>query len=178
VLRDYILKIENLKKLCVEYTEDQLEELKNAAAEDDKNFSPAMIKLIEVKDTLSMFKSLSELDIKKVIKDISFKKFKKGEIVLREGEVSEEIYYIVTGNCNVVVGRKIVGKLTGQQLFGEIASLTKQPRSATVRSTTDTMTIVFKLAFKEVDLYPYAFAILFRNFTLELVRKLDSVNKK
>jgi CRP-like cAMP-binding protein len=172
------LKISNLESLCIKYTKEDADELRNAAAEDDKNFSPAMLQLIQMKDKFQMFSSLSELDIKKVIKNIEFKKFKKGEIVLKEGDVSDEIYFIVNGNCNVVVGRKVVGKLGSQQVFGEIASLVNSPRTATVRSTEDTLTIVFKLAFDEVSIYPYAFAILFRNFTLELVKKLDHANKK
>ena len=172
------MKIENLDQLCIEYSKEEASELKDAASQDDKNFSQAMLQLIEIKDKFSMFKSLTELDIKKVIKDIEFQKFKKGEIVLKEGDISDEIYYILSGNCHVIVGRKVVGQLASQQLFGEIASLTKSPRTATVRSTTETRTITFKLAFDEIDLYPHAFAILFKNFTLELVKKLDQSNKK
>jgi CRP-like cAMP-binding protein len=172
------LKITNLKQLCVKYTPKEVEHLKNAAAEDDKNFSHAMLKLIEVKDNFQMFNELSELNIKKSIKEISFKKFKKGEIVIKENEVSEEIYYILSGNCNVVVGRKIVGKLERNQVFGEIASLMKSPRTATVRATEDTLAISFKLAFDEIKIYPEAFAFLFKNLTMELVKKLDNSNKK
>jgi CRP-like cAMP-binding protein len=164
--------------MCIDYSKEDIIELKQAAAEDDKNFSPAMIQLIKIKDKINFFKNLNDLEVKSVISNIEFKKLKKGEIVLKEGEKSEEIYYILYGNLNVVVGRKVVGKLTTGQVFGEIASLVNTPRTATVRATEDTQTIVFKLAFKEYDTYPRAFAVLFKNFTLDLVKKLETSNKK
>jgi CRP-like cAMP-binding protein len=112
-----------------------------------------------------------------VICDVDFKKFKKGEIVIKQDEVSDQIYYIVQGDCNVVVNRKVVGKLTSNQVFGEIASIAKQPRTATVRSITDTTAISFRINYDDLETYPFPFAILFRNFTFELIKKLDNANK-
>lgn len=151
--------------------------IKESITEDSSKFSPAMVKLIESKKYFHIFKGLSDKDIKQVITEVDFRKFNKGEIVIKQDQVSDEIYYLVKGDCNVVVDRKVVGKLTSNQVFGEIASIAKQPRTATVRSITDTTAISFKIKYEDMEQYPYPFAILFRNFTFELIRKLDNANR-
>jgi hypothetical protein len=62
------VRIPDIEKLCVKYTAEDAAELRDAAAEDDKNFAPAMLQLIQLKEKFPMFKSLSELDIKRVSK--------------------------------------------------------------------------------------------------------------
>jgi CRP-like cAMP-binding protein len=165
------------KELFTTYTKGEVQVIKEAIMEDSNKYSPAMLKLIESRKYFHIFKSLSEKDIKQVISEVDFKKFKKGEIVLKQGQVSDEIYYIVQGDCNVVVDRKVVGKLGSNQVFGEIAAIAKQARTATVRSITDTTAISFRINFDDVENVPYPFAILFRNFTFELIKKLDNANK-
>jgi CRP-like cAMP-binding protein len=165
------------KDLFTTYTKSEVQIIKDAIMEDSNKYSPAMLKLIESKKYFHIFKGLTESDIKQVITDVNFKKFKKGEIVLKQGQVSDEIYYIVQGDCNVVVDRKVVGKLSSNQVFGEIASIAKQPRTATVRSISDTTAISFRIQFEDMANIPYPFAVLFRNFTFELIKKLDNANK-
>jgi anti-sigma regulatory factor (Ser/Thr protein kinase) len=60
---------------------------------------------------------------------------KKGDIVLREGEPSDYLYYIISGNFSVFHNQKRVGSLTPQDIFmGEIAFLLNQRRSASVQA--------------------------------------------
>ncbi|GHV94902.1 cyclic nucleotide-binding protein [Spirochaetia bacterium] len=59
----------------------------------------------------------------------------KGDIVLRENEPSDYLFYIVSGNYSVFHKSKKVGSLSPQDIFmGEIAFLLNQPRSASVRA--------------------------------------------
>ncbi|MCL2374614.1 MAG: cyclic nucleotide-binding domain-containing protein [Treponema sp.] len=61
--------------------------------------------------------------------------FKAGEIVLRENEPSDNLYYIISGKYSVYHKSKKVGVLLPQDIFmGEIAFLLNQPRSASVRA--------------------------------------------
>jgi hypothetical protein len=71
------LKIQNIERMCIDYSKEDIIELKQAAAEDDKNFSPAMIQLIKIKDKINFFKNLNDLEVKSVISNIEFKKLKK-----------------------------------------------------------------------------------------------------
>ncbi|MDR2072019.1 MAG: cyclic nucleotide-binding domain-containing protein, partial [Spirochaetaceae bacterium] len=62
---------------------------------------------------------------------------RKGDIVLKEGEVSDSLYYISSGTYNVFHNRKQVGSLSPQDIFmGEMAFLLNQKRSASVRAET------------------------------------------
>jgi anti-sigma regulatory factor (Ser/Thr protein kinase) len=60
---------------------------------------------------------------------------KKGDIVLREDEPSDYLYYIVSGKYRVFHNLKQVGTLSPQDIFmGETAFLLNQRRSASVRA--------------------------------------------
>jgi anti-sigma regulatory factor (Ser/Thr protein kinase) len=60
---------------------------------------------------------------------------KKGDIVLREDEPSDYLYYIISGKYTVFHNLKQVGTLSPQDIFmGEIAFLLNQRRSASVRA--------------------------------------------
>jgi anti-sigma regulatory factor (Ser/Thr protein kinase) len=58
-----------------------------------------------------------------------------GDIVLRENEVGDYLYYIVSGRYSVFHNRKKVGSLSVQDIFmGEMAFLLNQRRSASIRA--------------------------------------------
>jgi CRP-like cAMP-binding protein len=60
---------------------------------------------------------------------------KQGDIVLREDEPSDYLYYIVSGNYSVYHNLKKVGSLSPQDIFmGEMSFLLNQRRSASVRA--------------------------------------------
>jgi len=60
---------------------------------------------------------------------------KKGDIVLREGEPSDYLYYISSGTYDVLHNDKLVGSLSPQDIFmGEMSFLLNQRRSATIRA--------------------------------------------
>ena len=61
---------------------------------------------------------------------------KKGDIVLREGEPSDYLYYISSGTYEVLHNDRPVGSLSPQDIFmGEMSFLLNQRRSATIRAT-------------------------------------------
>jgi len=69
-------------------------------------------------------------------------KFKKGQTILKEGDVGDEMYIIISGKAKVY--KKIAGKNTAlavlgpDDFFGEMSLLLRLPRSATVKAATDT----------------------------------------
>jgi anti-sigma regulatory factor (Ser/Thr protein kinase) len=61
---------------------------------------------------------------------------KKGDIVLKEGDPSDYLYYISAGTYEVLHNDKPVGSLSPQDIFmGEMSFLLNQRRSATIRAT-------------------------------------------
>jgi CRP-like cAMP-binding protein len=60
-----------------------------------------------------------------------------GDEVVREGELDDTLYVIVSGRCGVYRGRQMVAQLKEREVFGELALLDPAPRSATVTALTD-----------------------------------------
>ncbi len=64
--------------------------------------------------------------------------FDDGEVLFREGDRADAAYVIMSGEVEIVADtggtQFIAGTLGKNQLFGELAVLTKEPRSATLRA--------------------------------------------
>jgi anti-sigma regulatory factor (Ser/Thr protein kinase) len=61
---------------------------------------------------------------------------KKGDVILKEGDPSDCLYYISSGTYEVLHNEKMVGSLSAQDIFmGEMSFLLNQRRSATIRAT-------------------------------------------
>lgn len=75
----------------------------------------------------------------------------KGEVIFREGERSNFLYYIVKGQYDVVVNGNVVSSLSPDDVFmGEMSFLLNNRRSATVRAATSGKMIeISKKAFVE-----------------------------
>lgn len=60
---------------------------------------------------------------------------KKGDVIMREGEISDSLYYISSGTYEVLHNDKRVGTLSAQDIFmGEMSFLLNKRRSATIRA--------------------------------------------
>ncbi len=68
-----------------------------------------------------------------------------GEVIVRQGDVGDEMYFISRGTVEVVDGAGKVVKTLGEgDFFGELALLSSQPRSATIRAATPCDLFVLK----------------------------------
>ncbi|HOV63462.1 MAG TPA: cyclic nucleotide-binding domain-containing protein [Spirochaetia bacterium] len=71
-------------------------------------------------------------------KNAEIVKVQKGDMVFNEGEVSDFLYYIVSGNYNVLHEGSIIGTLSSQDIFmGEMSFLLNNKRNATVKAETE-----------------------------------------
>jgi len=58
------------------------------------------------------------------------------DLIVTQGEIGHEMYWILRGRCEVVESLRVVAHLQENQFFGEIALLADTPRLCTVRATT------------------------------------------
>lgn len=60
-----------------------------------------------------------------------------GGIIFREGEQANELFVIKSGYVRIQVGNKTVADLPADTIFGEMALIDNEPRSATATALTD-----------------------------------------
>jgi anti-sigma regulatory factor (Ser/Thr protein kinase) len=101
---------------------------------------------------------------------------KKGDMVLKENEPSDYLYYISSGKYNVYHKRKLVGTLSPQDIFmGEMSFLLNQRRSASVRAESAGKLILLtrKTFISIIRNYPYYGIFLSKLLAKRLVRSND-----
>ncbi|MBT8434370.1 MAG: protein kinase [Gammaproteobacteria bacterium] len=86
---------------------------------------------------LAFFKDFSDDQITEVVNASDWTEFKKGEVIVTEGEQETAFYIIAKGGVEVVKNEKVVGMMKQGDCFGEIAFLTRQPRNATIVARTE-----------------------------------------
>ena len=86
---------------------------------------------------LAFFKDFSDEQITEVVNASEWKEFKKGEVIVTEGELETAFYIIAKGGVEVIRDDKVVGGMKQGDCFGEIAFLTRQPRNATIVARTE-----------------------------------------
>jgi CRP/FNR family cyclic AMP-dependent transcriptional regulator len=63
--------------------------------------------------------------------------FKQGEVIFRDGDPAKELYVIKSGRVDVTSGNRLLATLGDNGIFGEMALIDKEPRSATVTAASD-----------------------------------------
>jgi CRP/FNR family transcriptional regulator, cyclic AMP receptor protein len=66
-----------------------------------------------------------------------------GKAIVRQGSSSYECYVILSGSARVEIDGAVVAELGAGEYFGELAPLVRNPRSATVTSTSELKLLVF-----------------------------------
>jgi CRP-like cAMP-binding protein len=93
-----------------------------------------------------LFEQLSRKDLTRLGRAVVERKYKKGEMVVRQGEQAVAFFLIVKGKVEVLrgSGQKQVklAEIAAGSHFGEMALLDGQPRDATIRALDDTECLV------------------------------------
>jgi CRP/FNR family transcriptional regulator, cyclic AMP receptor protein len=63
--------------------------------------------------------------------------FKAGTTIFREGEEAHELFVIKSGEVRIQIGNRTVSELSADHIFGEMALIDNQPRSASAIAVTD-----------------------------------------
>jgi CRP-like cAMP-binding protein len=141
-------------------------------------------KILSMCQKVSFFNSMSKDEIENVLSGAKLKKFRRGEVIIREGDVSSDIFYIVQGEVKVVKysekSKSVIplAKLGPNRVFGEVATILHEPRTATIISNCDTTIILsFKVDITNRATNPTALSSFLVNLTKELCVKIENSNK-
>lgn len=81
---------------------------------------------------VGLFKGLSKRSLVKIDQMSEVRPVAKGEVIVAQGEAGSDTMVVLEGSATVSRGKRKVSQLTVGHVFGEMALLDRQPRSATV----------------------------------------------
>jgi serine/threonine protein kinase len=90
---------------------------------------------------LKFFHEFSHAEIMEVMRASHWQDYSSGEEIVKEGEMDDRFYIIVSGNCAVERNGGSVGLLSMGECFGETSYVQGAKRSATIRAT-DAVTVL------------------------------------
>jgi CRP-like cAMP-binding protein len=69
--------------------------------------------------------------------NVETRRVRAGGVIFREGEDADELFVIKSGYVRIQIGNRIMAELTADSIFGEMALIDDEPRSATAVAITD-----------------------------------------
>ena len=63
--------------------------------------------------------------------------FKAGATIFREGDRAQELFVIKSGEVRIQIGNTTISELSADHVFGEMALIDSEPRSASAIAVTD-----------------------------------------
>jgi CRP-like cAMP-binding protein len=88
---------------------------------------------------VSIFSAIAEQELVEVAYIAEEEEVSAGDPIIRRGELGTSLYVIVSGSVRVHVGEMDIARLGERQVFGELAALDPEPRSADVTALEDTL---------------------------------------
>ena len=89
-----------------------------------------------------LFSKLSKKGLEEVAHIADELDLPKGKVMAEEGDRGREFFVLLEGEADVTKGDRSINTIHGGDFFGEIALVTKMPRTATVTATTDVRVLV------------------------------------
>lgn len=103
---------------------------------------------IELRE-VPLFSEMDEQEVAEIRALMDEMKFKAGQVIIREGDPSDQLYIVTEGHVQVLIqdasGQEVILHEIGPGgFFGELSMLTSQPRSAHVKAVEHVTTLVLE----------------------------------
>lgn len=133
-----------------------------------------------------LFFELFEDEIKTIVKDCRILQYEEGDIIIREGDLGEEIFVILDGSAAVEKNIKEknerirVQDLVVGDVFGELCLIGEKKRQADIISTdiSNILEITYNNIFSLFKSNPRQFGILMLNISRLLTKRLSNSNQR
>jgi CRP/FNR family cyclic AMP-dependent transcriptional regulator len=97
---------------------------------------------VDLLRSVPLFAGCSKTELRELATTADEIDLRAGHVLTREGRPGREFFVLVDGTVRVTKDGKEIAELSGGDWFGEIALLTKVPRTATVTATSDVRALV------------------------------------
>jgi NTE family protein len=127
-------------------------------------------------DGVEIFAGLEPAERMRLAAELETLNLKRGDVLVRQGEVADALYVVVTGRFAVTLDgrRQLVAELGPGQPIGEIAFLAGGTRTATVTALRDSL--VLRLGRAEFEELSAKSPGIWRALTLALARRVAEAN--
>ena len=134
---------------------------------------------LETLKRVDLFSQFSESALRLLAKDCNDRLVKKGEALCVEGAVETSMYVILSGEFEIYKLQKKVDVAVSGEYFGEMVLIDSQPRSATVRATTDSMVMQIdaEVFTKHIMDDPVHFFSMIKTLSLRARHLLDVISQ-
>ena len=97
---------------------------------------------IELLKSVPLFAGCSKAELRRLASIADEIDLRKGTVLTREGRIAHEFFVLIEGTVRVTKENRKVADLGSGDWLGEIALLTRAPRTATVTATSPLRTLV------------------------------------
>lgn len=104
------------------------------------HLDPAKLDLLVKR--VDLFSGLSRDDVGKIFAKGMTVRALKDEVIFYKGTTGSQMYVVLVGKMGVYDGDRQIAQLHPGQMFGEMALVNREPRSATVKSEEDSVLFV------------------------------------
>lgn len=84
-----------------------------------------------------LFVGISSESLSRLAEVAGEQDFPAGSYVVRQGQVGNGLYIVLSGSARVIRGSDVLARLKEGDFFGELAVIDQQPRAASVQAETD-----------------------------------------
>ena len=93
-------------------------------------------------EEVQLFQGLRSDEVRRIISKGLTMRFAKEETIFRQDTTGSQMYVVLDGKVGVVEGEKCLAELGAGAMFGEMALVTKKPRSASIIALEDSRLFV------------------------------------
>jgi NTE family protein len=127
-------------------------------------------------DGVEIFRDLEDAERARLAAELETLNLKRGDVLVRQGEMADALYVVVTGRFSVTVAgrRQMITELGPGQPVGEIAFLAGGVRTATVTALRDSL--VLRLGRAEFEELSSKNPSIWHTLTVTLARRVADTN--
>lgn len=148
--------------------------------------------LIKLRSSFTMFSNMTTEELLQVINDAEIIKYRKDEVIFHQGDTGREVFFVINGIIDVYIGQKyehckldkfhdfqLVNRIKAGQVFGEMASITTEKRSARcVCGSSEAYLLSFRIESMIEENNAVAMAKLYYNVVKILSERIRKLDKK
>ena len=97
---------------------------------------------VELIKRAPLFSQLSRRELQQIAGIADEIDLREGKVMTQEGKAGREFFVLLEGNADVTKNGRRINRLSDGDFFGEIALISRSPRTATVTATTPVRALV------------------------------------